>query len=242
MEKVFSGKKALIVGGTGGIGRAIALALAERGAELWIHGGSSEERLQNTLRIVKENGGIAEGFLYYIDNPGAANEILSRAPAPDILICAWGPFKRGKLEALDSEFWHNMVMGNLIFPGALVSLALPEMLKKKWGRILLFGGTNTDIIRGFTTTAAYSSAKTGLGVIAKSAAKIGVNQGLSCNIVCPGLTDTEYLDQDGLKYNREHSPGGKALEPGEIARLCMVILENPGINGAIIPIDKGIEI
>jgi 3-oxoacyl-[acyl-carrier protein] reductase len=239
MEKVFLGKKALVVGGTGGIGRAVTLGLAERGAELIVHGGFSKERLENTLKAVREAGAKAEGFLLPISGAESAKEIFSHAGEPDILVCAWGPFKRKPLEALDCEFWQSMVMGNLIFPGALVSLVLQGMIKNNWGRILLFGGTNTDTIRGYVSSTAYSAAKTALGVIAKSVAKCESGR-ISCNVVCPGLTDTEYLDENELQYNREKSPCGKALLPEEIARICMDILENSRINGAIIPVDGGI--
>jgi hypothetical protein len=48
------------------------------------------------------------------------------------------------------------------------------------------------------------------------------------------------LDESGLQYNREKSPDNKPLTPEDIARVCMGILENPAINGAIIPVDKGV--
>jgi NAD(P)-dependent dehydrogenase (short-subunit alcohol dehydrogenase family) len=239
-EKVFSGRKALVIGGSGGIGRETALALAERGARLTVHGGNSRERLEETLEAVRALGGEAEGFLCPADVPGGAERILARAPDPDILVCAWGPFKRGALESLDAQFWETMVAGNLIFPGTIVSLALCGMIKRKWGRILLFGGTNTDTIRGFTSTAAYSAAKTALGVIAKSAARTAGKQGITCNVICPGLTDTGYLDEEARAYNRERSPLGKALSPAEIALGAMWVLENPGINGAVVPVDQGL--
>jgi 3-oxoacyl-[acyl-carrier protein] reductase len=237
---VFSGRKALVIGGSGGIGREVALALAGRGARLTVHGGSSPERLERTLGDIRAMGGEAEGFLCPADLPGAAERILARAPDPDILVCAWGPFKRGALEALDADFWETMVFGNLVFPGTIVSLALCGMIARGWGRILLFGGTNTDTIRGFATTAAYSAAKTALGVIAKSAAKTAGNRGITCNVICPGLTDTEYLDENKRAYNRERSPCGRALSPAEIALGALGILENPGINGAVVPIDQGL--
>jgi NAD(P)-dependent dehydrogenase (short-subunit alcohol dehydrogenase family) len=241
-KKVFAGRQALVVGGSGGIGREMALGLAERGARLTIHGGSSGERLKKTLEAVRAAGGEAEGFLCPAGVPGAAERILSQAPAPDILICAWGPFKQGALEVLDGEFWQNMVTGNLIFPGTIVSLAINGMIQRNWGRILLFGGTNTDTIRGFTSTAAYSAAKTALGVLAKSAAKTAGKRGVTCNVVCPGLTDTEYLDEKARKYNRERSPAGRALSVAEVAMGALNILENPGINGAVVPIDQGLTL
>jgi len=113
-------------------------------------------------------------------------------------------------------------------------------MERNWGRILLFGGTNTDTIRGFTTTAAYSAAKTALGVIAKSAAKTAGSRGVTCNVICPGLTDTEYVTEEQKRYNREKSPGGKPLSAEEIARTALDILGNPGLNGAVIPVDQGL--
>jgi 3-oxoacyl-[acyl-carrier protein] reductase len=239
-RKVFSGRKALVIGGSGGIGREVALALAERGARLTVHGGNSQERLEDALDAIRGLGGEAEGFLCPADVPGAAERILARAPDPDILVCAWGPFKRGTLETLDAHFWEAMVFGNLAFPGTIVSLAICGMIKRRWGRILLFGGTNTDTIRGFTGTAAYSAAKTALGVIAKSAAKTAGKHGITCNVICPGLTDTEYLDEEARAYNRERSPLNKALSPAEIALSALKILENPAINGAVVPVDQGL--
>ena len=236
----FSGKKALVVGGTGGIGRAVALGLAERGAELTIHGGSSQKRLDNTLNAIREKGVAAEGFLLSIESPAAAEEILARAPAPDILVCAWGPFKQCSLEALDRENWQKITENNLVFPGILVSRVLGGMMERNWGRILLFGGTNTDTIRGFTTSSAYSAAKTALGVIAKSAAKSAGAKGVTCNVVCPGLIDTEYVQEDQRRYNREKTPDGKPLDPEQVARAALDILENPCLNGVILPVDKGL--
>jgi 3-oxoacyl-[acyl-carrier protein] reductase len=241
-KKVFSGRKALVIGGSGGIGKAVALGLAERGARLTVHGGNSRERLEDTLGAVRALGGEAEGFLCPADVPGSAERILARSPDPDILVCAWGPFKRGALETLDGTFWETMAAGNLIFPGTIVSLALCGMIERKWGRILLFGGTNTDTIRGFTSTAAYSAAKTALGVIAKSAARTAGKQGITCNVICPGLTDTEYSGEEARAYNRERSPLGKALNTAEIALGALRILESPAINGAVIPVDQGLAL
>jgi 3-oxoacyl-[acyl-carrier protein] reductase len=238
--KQFSGKKALVVGGTGGIGKAVALGLAERGAELVIHGGSSRERLDSALKAVKETGGKGDGFLLTIEGPGAAEKILALSPPPDILVCAWGPFKQGNLENPDADFWREMAESNLIFPGRIVSRVIGGMMERNWGRILLFGGTNTDTIRGYTSTAAYSAAKTALGVLAKSAARTAGQRGVTCNVLCPGLTDTEYTTEELKRYNREKSPCGIPMNPEQVARAALAILENPCLNGAVIPLDRGV--
>ena len=234
------GRKALVVGGSGGIGKAVAQGLAVKGAELTVHGGSSGERLNNTLKEIRGNGGKADGFLLHVDSPLAAEKILALSPPPDILVCAWGPFRQGSIETLDSDFWQSMGDSNLVFPGILVSSCIKGMMERNWGRILLFGGTNTDTVRGFTTTVAYSAAKTALGVIAKSVAKTAGVRGVTCNVLCPGLTDTEYTTEDLRRYNHEKSPGGKPLNPEQVALAALAILENPCINGALIPSDQGL--
>jgi 3-oxoacyl-[acyl-carrier protein] reductase len=237
-----AGKRALIIGGSGGIGRAVAVLLGEKKVRVTVHGGSSRERLAETLNTIRAAGGEAEGFLCSAEFPGGAERILAHVPAPDILVCAWGPFKRGSLEDFSAENWHYLIENNLIFPGILISSVLHAMMNRGWGRILLFGGTNTDTIRGFSSTAAYSAAKTALGVLAKSVAKTAGARGVSCNVLCPGLTDTEYGDEETRQYNRKRNPGGRALKPEEIARFAVTLLENPRINGAVIAADAGVVV
>jgi len=248
----FSDRRALVVGGTGGIGREVALGLSRRGAEVTVHGGSSRQRLDDTIAALRAIGGKGDGFLFPVNSPEAASDILARfastglqagrASPLDILVCAWGPFKQGRLEFLDREIWQKTAENNLVFPGVLVSLVISGMIERNWGRILLFGGTNTDTIRGFITTTAYSAAKTALGVLAKSVAKTAGCRGVTCNVVCPGLTDTEYTAEDQQYYNREKSPGKNPLNAGQVAKVALAILENPACNGAIVPVDQGIAL
>jgi NAD(P)-dependent dehydrogenase (short-subunit alcohol dehydrogenase family) len=159
-----------------------------------------------------------------------------------MLICAWGPFKQGTLEDMEAEDWQHLVENNLTFPGILVSSVLGDMMNRRWGRILLFGGTNTDTIRGFRTTAVYSAAKTALGTLAKSVARRAGPLGVSCNLICPGLTDTEYTGEALRAYNSERSPGAEVLKPEDIAKIALGVLENPQINGGIIPVDRGLAL
>ncbi|MDR2150235.1 MAG: SDR family NAD(P)-dependent oxidoreductase [Spirochaetaceae bacterium] len=236
--KGFYGRHALIIGGTGGIGKALAYELAQKGAAITVQGGSSQQRLDTTLSLLRSTGAVAQGFLSPITSSSTVQQVLACSAHPDILVCAWGPFKRGALETMSASDWHDLVWANLIFPGMLISTVLPEMVKRHWGRILLFGGTKTDTIRGFTTSAVYSAAKTALSVLAKSVVQQSAKDGICCNVICPGLTDTEYTDTEALRYNRSH--GLPPLNPKDIARVALTVLENPHINGAIIPVDQGL--
>jgi NAD(P)-dependent dehydrogenase (short-subunit alcohol dehydrogenase family) len=236
--KDFCGRHALIIGGTGGIGKALAYELAQKGAAITVQGGSSQAHLDTTLKLLRAAGVQAQGFLCRLRSDSSVEQMLGRTAHPDILVCAWGPFKRGALETMSACDWHDLVWANLSLPGTLISAVLPEMLKRRWGRILLFGGTNTDTIRGFTTSAAYSAAKTALSVLAKSVVKQSAKAGIRCNVICPGLTDTEYTDADAVQYN--HSQGVPPLSPEDIARVALTVLENPHINGTVIPVDHGL--
>jgi NAD(P)-dependent dehydrogenase (short-subunit alcohol dehydrogenase family) len=242
MDPIFTGKHALVIGGTGGIGREMALGLASRGAALTIHGGHSAEKLEAVLEEVRRSVPAA-GFLHPVSElADAVTLILEKTEKkPDILVVAWGPFRKISLQETKASDWYFLIENNLILPGRLISAVLCDMINNKWGRILLFGGTNTAEIRGFSTTAAYSAAKTALGVLAKSVAKSAGKAGITCNVVCPGLTDTEYTSEEEQEFNRKKS-GGKVLVPKEIARVAFEILENPALNGTVIPVDRGIRI
>lgn len=258
MEKTFLGKQALVIGGSGGIGKAVALGLAERGALVTITGGNSQERLDKTvaeLNAVSGNdsgSGIQvpkaanSGFLCKIGSPegfspeAAAVFILERAVPPDILVICWGPFEIIALQDTKPENWRFLVESNLIFPGIMISSVLCDMMNKGWGRILLFGGTKTAEIRGFLHTPAYGTAKTALGTLAKSVAKSAGKAGVSCNVICPGLTATEYSSSPELAFYKEKSPGGRIVTTDDIALCALEILKTQNINGVIIPVDGGL--
>lgn len=251
MDTIFSNRSALVVGGSGGIGKAIVLALARRGVQLYIHGGHSKARLDSTLQEVQEiqtKLGLPlkqqqhKALLHPISGTESVQVFLDSAPQVDILICAFGPFMRKAIPQMTADDWKFLSDTNLAFPGALVSAYVGPMLTQQWGRILLFGGTNTDSIRGFTSTTAYSAAKTGLGVLAKSIARIGGPVNVTCNVICPGMTDTEYLDEQARRYAIEKAPGGTLLQCEEIAETALGVLKNHHQNGTVIALDRGLVI
>lgn len=251
MRHLFTNRTALIIGGSGGIGQAVAYELAKAGATLIIHGGHSEARLASTLKQIQNiqaKAGIpADNHTHRsILQPLATMEslqfILKQVPKIDILVYSFGPFIRKPLHQVTVDEWNFMANMNLAFPGALVSAYLEPMLEQKWGRIILFGGTNTDSIRGFLTTTAYAAAKTGLGVLAKSVARQGGPSNVTCNVICPGMVDTEYLDDTVRSYAQSKAPGGILISREKIATFIMDIMKSEHTNGSIISVDRGLVI
>jgi 3-oxoacyl-[acyl-carrier protein] reductase len=242
-----NGRRALVVGGSGGIGRALSLELGARGASVLVHGGSSREKLDSCLAELRDKEVTAEGFLMELDgNPGCVSRLVSALPSLgriDILALAFGPFLRRSLAETGAADWERVALLDLALPGALASALLPAMAERGWGRILLFGGTRTDAIRAFSSNAAYASAKTGLAVLAKSLAVEGAGHGVGCVLVCPGLVDTEYLEEGERAALRKLAPGGRLLGPGEIASAAVGLLAaDPCVaSGSIVALDGGLS-
>ncbi|MFW6328967.1 MAG: SDR family NAD(P)-dependent oxidoreductase, partial [Alkalispirochaetaceae bacterium] len=138
--------------------------------------------------------------------------------------------------------WRRMVDLNLILPGSLVSLLAPVMAANGWGRIVLFGGTRTEQIRGFRTIAAYSAAKTGVGSLVRSAAMEFGDRGVAINAVAPGYVQTEYLSAVEIRRLAMKSPDKTLIPPSSLAQfvLNLILQRSTIVNGAVIPADKGL--
>lgn len=238
-----AGRRALVVGGTGGIGRAVALELAYRGASLIVHGGSSAPRLESVLSELAAAGAEASGFLLRVDRPSRLVERLPSLGRIDALAVAFGPFLRRKLAETTCGEWEDLALLDLALPGALASALLPGMEERGWGRILLFGGTGTDRPRPYSSNAAYASAKSALATLTKSIAAEGAPRGVACVLVCPGFVDTEYLDDAERDRARALAPGGRLLEPRDVARTAVdLIATDPCVaSGAVLSLDGGLS-
>lgn len=236
----FQGKFALVIGGSGGIGRAISIELARSGAKLLVHGRQASSRMKE-MRLESH-----EAFDYEFRGPDdflrALDARLEKIGAePDIVVCAFGPFLEAPLARVTAKEWEWLTLANLALPGALASRFLPGMLQREYGRFLFFGGTRTDNIRAYAKTAAYASAKTGLGVLAKSIAVEGAPHDVAALVVCPGPTDTEYLDSATKLRHAGLTATGSLLRPEAVARASLdLIAPDPCIaSGAIVSLDGG---
>ena len=236
----FSGRRALVVGGSGGLGSAVATALAERGASVLIHGRSGA-KLNSLLARIRASGGSVEGFAAGIRTPASFIADITALGNFDIVVVAFGPFIRRTLAATLPEEWEQMALLDLALPGALASHFLPAMLEHGFGRFLFFGGSRTDAIRAYRSNAAYAAAKTGLGVLVKSIAAEGAERNVAAILVCPGIVDTEYLDGRTRAEAVSLAPRGILLDPDDIATTALGLLAGDpcAASGAIVSLDAG---
>ncbi len=179
-----TGKRSFILGGTGLTGRPIARALAQAGSEIVVHG-RDEAQLSIQCQELRSLTQVQE-CLYDIQNiEGMMGEIEKYQPI-DILVVTVGPFLQASLSATQGEEWEAMCRWNLSLSGALVSACAPVMAERGWGRILLFGASTIRTLRGLLRTAAYSAAKAGIEVIARSAAREFGSSGVAVHVIYPG--------------------------------------------------------
>ena len=253
-----SGRRALVVGGSGGIGAAFSAALAGRGAELLIHGGSSREGLEAAvaaataaaLAVAQATGrppARVSGFLLALDGPPSLKALVDRLPslgAIDILVCSLGPFVRKPLHETTVEDWQRLALLDLALPGALASSLVGPMADRGWGRFLFMGGSRTDAVRAYSSNAAYASAKTGLGVLAKSLAAEYASRGIGAFVLCPGLVDTEYLSGEARARYAAAAPRGVLIDPRSIAEFGAGLLaaDPPLASGSVINLDAGLKL
>ncbi len=267
-ESSFCGKHALIVGGSGGIGAAIAKRLAVSGiASLTIHGGHQSDRFDALIAELTQAAAqlspatqashcqaphspmpriqpLIQHFSATDFASLASSPIASAARSCDILCVCYGPFLQRPLATMTAADWQQLALLDYALPGFLVSTALPSMQAQRWGRIVLFGGTGTESRREFMTNAAYAGAKTAIGTLVQSTAACYAHDGITCNALLPGFTATEYTGTaaagtaSGYELAQK-MPGGTLIAPDSVAKTVLFLLQNPDINGALIRHDRG---
>ena len=243
-ESLFEGKTALIVGGTGGIGRELSLALAKTGAKLVIHGsragGKADSLAGEILKISGKSPEIIAQNL--LDSPFSelgSSELFESAKSCDILCVCFGPFVQKPLHETNLLDWQKVALYDYALSGLLVSAALPGMMKNRFGRILLFGGTGTAHRKEFSTNAAYAGAKSALTVLASSVAAEYAEFGITCNLILPGFTETEYLSDSQKSALCEKMPLGSMISARSVAENALFLIKNADINGTTLRIDRG---
>lgn len=238
-ETTWKTKKALVIGGTGGIGLSCTHTLLDLGCQVTALGRpKSRPELAGVqgLSVVSMEIRTPEQTIAQLqDETGPLTQW-------DILICAFGPYLHGPLTLAAPGDWQHITLLNLALPGALVSAVLPGMMERRFGRILLFGGTGADRINGYRQTAVYQAAKAGLGVLAKSVSSQAAEFGVSCNVICPGYIATEYYSPGLLAQARRHLPQGEPGKPEDLDELIRLLVKNPAnlLNGAIISAGQGL--
>ncbi len=259
MDLKLKGKKAFISGSTQGIGFAIAQQLLNEDVEVIINGRQEEKTKQAVDRLKKQYpDGKIGSIVCDFGNRKEVNRLLEKLDSIDILINNVGVFELKDFDRITDEDWYRIFELNVMSSVRLSRKVLPELLMKKWGRIIFISsesGVNVpeDMIHYGMTKTAMLSISNGLSKLTKGT-EVTVNTVLGGPTYTDGvaatveqLANSQQVSVDEMKgaIIRKTSPFSlikRFLEPGEIASLT-VYLSSPlsiATNGACLRADGGV--
>ena len=233
------GKRALVTGATSGIGRAVALKLADEGAEVIVHG-RDETRGAETVEAIEATGGRAHFIAADLGNADDAGRLAEQAGDVDVLvnnagISVWGPTAEFDVSAYDA-----MHASNVRAPFILVAALAPGMAARSRGSVISVSSMAADV--GMVGGAAYGATKASLEAMTRSWAAEYSASGVRVNAIAPGPVYTP--TPSGPEFIRalgETTPMDRASQPEEIAEV-VAFLASPRasyMTGATVAADGG---
>jgi len=242
------GKVALVTGGARGLGRTMATALAEAGADVAITARTLASCEDAVSAIASGTGRRCQGFAAEVtaiaDVERLANDVEAAFGQVDILVNNAGTNIRGQVDQLSEADWDAVIDTNLKGPFLCARAIGPRMVKRGWGRVINMGSTLSVI--ALPGRAPYCSSKAGVLNLSRVLALEWAGTGVTVNTICPGPFGTEMnrpLLDDPVKYKAlmDLIPMGRWGEVEEIAG-AVVFLASPGssfITGSAIFVDGG---
>ena len=242
-----SGKVALITGASRGIGKEIAMELSQLGAEVFINYSSSDEKAEEVVNSIKNNGGKAHKLKFDVSKEdsvsSAFDKIIKINGSIDILVNNAGITRDGLLMRMKSEQWDEVLNTNLKGVFLCTKYASKFMMKKRSGNIVNISSV-VGII-GNPGQANYSAAKAGVIGFTKTCAKEFASRGIQVNAIAPGFIETEMTEKLNTEEIVKAIPLKRLGSCSQIANLVsFLVSSNAGsyITGQTISIDGGMSI
>jgi 3-oxoacyl-[acyl-carrier protein] reductase len=240
------GRVALVTGGSRGIGRAVAIVLAARGAKVIVHFRSQESAAAAVVAEVAAAGGAAAAVQADLAEAAAANLLVEQAAAVfgpiDILVNNAGEATKSAVVDMPDELWEHTLALNLSSAFRCARVCIPAMRERAWGRIINM--SSQAAYNGSANHAHYSAAKAGLLGFTFSLAKELGPTGITVNVVSPGRIITDML-RDLLPGREEEwlrqTPMRRIGEPEEVAAAVAFLASNAAsyITGANLNVNGG---
>lgn len=236
-------KRALVTGGSGGIGSAICKRLAQDGLHVIVHANRARDKAQAVCDAIVADGGSAEVSVFDITDADATKatlEQLSEIGPIQVLVNNAGIHADAVFPGMSPKQWHDVIDVSLHgFFNVTQPLTMP-MIRTRWGRIINI--SSVAAVTGNRGQVNYSAAKGALHSATKSLALEVASRGITVNAVAPGIIATDMIDgtfDDKLIQNMV--PMKRAGKPEEVADLIAFLAsEQSGyISGQIISINGG---
>lgn len=251
------GKVAVVTGGSRGIGRATAMALAAQGATVVVTYVRGEAEAKAVVAAIEEKGGKAEAIAFDVADMAAAEaaitDVAKRHGRLDVLVANAGIAESAPYHATSDDAWDRMMAVNATAPFLLARAFVPAMTRSGWGRVVVVASNAGRI--GYAYTSGYCASKHAAVGFVRALALETARSGVTVNAVCPGWVATQMVDDAVRRIAdktgrtpaqatddlRAMSPQRRLVEPEEVAHLVGVLCADAsrGIHGQAIPLDGG---
>ena len=236
-------KRALVTGGSGDIGSAICLQLAEQGFDVLVHGNSNPEKVQQLAAEIRKQGGRASAVCFDLGDTDSCHQaiagILESGPV-QVLVSNAGIHQDAPLAGMDFSAWQRVVDINLNgFHRVCQPLLLP-MMQTRWGRVIAISSIAGQM--GNRGQANYAASKAGLHAAVKTLSIELASRGITANTVAPGIIEGRMTkDVFDDRFIRQAVPAGRAGTPQEVAALVAFLASEQAayISGQLIGINGG---
>jgi 3-oxoacyl-[acyl-carrier protein] reductase len=231
---------ALVTGGGGTIGSAVARTLADAGMRIAVgyhRGGDAARRLAGELPD-------ARAVRLDVTEPAAVRtafrEIVATAGPVTVLVNAAGVLRDRPLVRMADQDWDEVLTTNLTGPFHCVRQALPSMIAAGYGRIVSIGSAAAAF--GTPGQANYCAAKAGLLALTRSVARETGRHGVTVNVVAPGFVESPLVAHTGSGTRTaftSRAATGALVSAEDVARAVRFCVETPGLTGQSVDVDGG---
>ncbi len=234
-------KVALVTGASRGIGKAIALALADEGIQVAVNYNNKKDDAEAVCKLIAEKGSKAIAVQADVSDSASINKMVLTVEKElgeiSILINNAGIATSQKIEETTEKDFDEIIRVNLKSNFLVTQSVLPSMRKNKWGRIVMISSTAAQI--GGKVGLHYAASKAGqIGMMHFYAANLA-KEGITVNAITPALIETDMLNE--LKnVNPETIPIGRFGTVDEIAQSTIMLVKNGYITNQTINVNGGI--